>query len=234
MTLLEPRTVAIYLVEAHKHGGTKERAKRIATMSVEASPIDLALHASHNYIYVMSDNGRVQVKHLRASKDSSRGGLVAIPTLEADQGYRGTCLALDPSGLYLVTVCTAPDLSASTLCLWEAGTGDMVDCVRHLPAVCSVSFTGDNQGIVAGCHDGALVLLHLPLELTRDAAYVLLGGPSSSFLQILGAAHAVAGDAAPRDPPPASGSLLTASTFLLLLSLSPQQRKVIMAQDMCN
>jgi hypothetical protein len=184
-------------------------------MSVEASPIDLALHASHNYIYVMSDNGRVQVKHLRASKDSSRGGLVAIPTLEADQGYRGTCLALDPSGLYLVTVCTAPDLSASTLCLWEAGTGD-------------------NQGIVAGCHDGALVLLHLPLELTRDAAYVLLGGPSSSFLQILGAAHAVAGDAAPRDPPPASGSLLTASTFLPLLSLSPQQRKVIMAQDMCN
>ena len=84
----------------------------------------------------------------------------------------------------------------------------MVDCVRHLPAICSVCFTFDNQGIVAGCHDGALVLLHLPLELTRDAAYVLLGGPSSSFLQTLEAAQAAAGNAAPRDPPPVSGTLI--------------------------
>lgn len=82
---MEPRTVAIYLAEAHKYGGTKERAKRIATISVEASPVDMALHASQHYIYVMSNTGRVQVKHLRPSGDAARGGLIAIPTQEADQ-----------------------------------------------------------------------------------------------------------------------------------------------------
>ena len=160
VTLMEPRTVAVYLVDAHQHSGTRTRAQRIATIGVEASPVDLALHASQQYIYVLSDKGRVQVKHLRSTGDAARGGLVSIPTQESDQGYVGACLALDPSGLYLATICTARDLSASTLCLWEAGTGQLVDCVRHLPAIRSVAFTSDNRGIVAGCHGGAL-LQHL-------------------------------------------------------------------------
>jgi len=102
--------------------------------------------------------------------------------LHVGQGYEGACMALDPSGLYLVTVCTARDKSGSTLCLWEAATGNMIDCVRHLPTIASVAFTCDNQGIVAGCHGGALLLLHLPPQLTRDAVFVLLGAAPSPFL----------------------------------------------------
>ena len=84
MTLVEPRTLAIYLVEAHKYGSLGARAQRLASISVEASPIDLALHASHNYVYVLSHRGRVEVKQLRASGDAARGGLVAMPSLELD------------------------------------------------------------------------------------------------------------------------------------------------------
>jgi hypothetical protein len=101
------------------------------------------------------------------------------------QGYTGTCIALDPSGLYLVTACTAPNRSASTLCLWEAATGELVDCVRHLPPIRTLCFLYNGRGIVAGCYGGPVVFLKLPLELTRDSSYVLLGGPHSATQGLL-------------------------------------------------
>ena len=163
VTFKEAGTLAIYLVEAHKYGSTRnvdsssdflelKKAKEVAIISVNASPVDIALHASQLYVFVMSDLGSVQVKDMRNNGDAFN----VIPSMEADKGYAGTCLALDPSGLYLVTVCTARDLSASSLFLWEAATGDMIDCVRHLPAIRSVCFTCDNRGIVAGCYGGCV------------------------------------------------------------------------------
>jgi len=163
LTFKETGTLAIYLVEAHKYGSTRnfdspseffelKKAKEVAIISVDASPVDIALHASQQYVFVMSDQGSLQVKDFRNKGDA----FSVIPSVESDLGYEGSCLALDPSGLYLVTVCTARHLSASSLFLWEAATGEMVDCVRHLPAIRTVCFTCDNRGIIAGCHGGTV------------------------------------------------------------------------------
>ena len=276
VTLLEPRTVALYQVVAHKFGGLQNASKHanlLTTISVEASPVDFALHSSHHYVYVLSGSGRVQVNNLRPTGDAARGGLVALPTLalkwreagsevrtkgteiknerlaaalqsnatfrkeewegfqvqnvtmdscikvgesyfipaglEADLSYVGTCLALDPSGLYLATVCTDHEGSVSTLSLWEAGTGELIDSVQHLPVICTVCFTSDNEGIIAGCSDGALVMLHLPRELTRDTSFALLGGPHvacHALLETLAASIGTNGDKKARPPPAASGT----------------------------
>jgi len=49
--------------------------------------------------------------------------------------------------------------------------------VRHLPAVDACCFTHDAFGLVAACAGGAMLRLHLPAALHRDARFVLLGGP---------------------------------------------------------
>jgi hypothetical protein len=48
------------------------------------------------------------------------------------QGFQATWATCDPSGLYVAAVCTHPGRAVSTLSLWETGTGEFVDCVRHL------------------------------------------------------------------------------------------------------
>lgn len=161
VTFKETGTLGMYLVEAHKYGSTRnldssseflelKKAKEVAIINVDHSPVDIALHASQLYVYVMSESGNLQIKDFRNKGDAFN----VIPSVEADKGYVGSCLALDPSGLYLVTACTARDLSASSLFLWEAATGEMIDCVRHLPSIRCVCFTCDSRGIVAGCHGG--------------------------------------------------------------------------------
>jgi hypothetical protein len=93
-TLLTPNTIALYLVDAFKFGGStftpdsvKQPATTVATISLEASPVDFELHPSHNYIYLLSEAGLVHVKHVKPAGDPARGGLEALPTLEADQVF---------------------------------------------------------------------------------------------------------------------------------------------------
>lgn len=179
----------------------------IGRVGLQEAPMAMALHASHHYVYTMSESGLVEVSHLQSAQ-AARGGLLAVPPetedpdktvigrptadakrgaengnnvggkgYKAGGGIKGVCIATDNSGLFMATVIAAVDTQTATLCIWEAATGEFVDCIRHLPMITCMAFTQDNMGIVAGCEGGGVLHFGLSPELSRDARLVMLGGP---------------------------------------------------------